>query len=237
MKACICQPEHLPWLGWFDKAAQVDVLVLLDNVQYKKRYFENRNKIRTPQGWVWLTVPVLSKGRFTQDIKDVEIDPTVEWQPQHWKAIEMNYRKARYFSSYGDELKELYLGRKWTKLADLNTALIEWGLSRLSLAPKVMKGSELGVDDRSSILLARLCEKIGADVYLSGISGKDYLEESEFSSRGVRVEYQAFRHPIYSQHHGDFEPCMSFIDLVFNAGPEAGRVLRFPAQRLDKVFT
>ena len=152
------------------------------------------------------------------------------------KDMTMNYRRAPHFALYADELKSLYLGRRWGKLADLNSAIIIWGLGKLDIAPKILAASELGVEDKSSTLLARLCEKIGAETYLSGISGKDYLDESEFLSRGVRVEYQEFHHPVYPQIHGAFEPCMSFIDLLFNAGPRSADILRDAPERLTTVF-
>lgn len=236
MIAAICQPEHLPWLGWFDKSIHADHLILLDNVQFKKRYFDNRNKIRTAQGWSWLTVPVFTRGRFTQLICEVEIDADRPWQADHWKAVQYSYANAPHFDRIAPFLEELYTRKKWRRLSELNTALIRWGLETLDLNPRLHIASELGVEGKSSELLARLCEKIGADQYLSGISGKDYIDEGEFSSRGIKVVYQDFHHPIYTQMHGEFEPCMSFIDLAANHGPEAGSMLKNPAGRMEHVF-
>lgn len=237
MIAAICQPEHLPWLGWFDKALHADALVLLDNVQYKKRYFENRNKIRTYGGWGWLTVPVLTRGRYTQKIAEVEVDAERGWQEEHWQSLRHSYRRAPHFETIAPFFEELYLKQRWKSLAALNSRIIRWGLERLELAPRIYVASELGVEGRSSELLARICEKIGAERYLSGVSGRDYLDESEFSKRGVSVLYQEFRHPVYTQIHGPFEPCMGFADLLFNHGPLAPGILKSPERRLEQVFT
>ncbi len=237
MIAAVTQPEHLPWLGWFDKARQADVLVLLDNVQFKKRYFENRNRIRSSNGPVWLTVPVLTRGRSTQTIRQVEIDPTADWAPGQWKAIRLSYARAPHFERYASFLDEIYLGRSWRRLSELNETFIRWGLERFGYRPKVLRASELGIQERASALLASICEEVGADCYLSGISGKDYLDESEFSRRGVCVRYQEFHHPVYEQIHGEFEPCMSFLDLLFNEGPRAAEIMAGGGRRLAQVFT
>lgn len=234
----IHQPEHLPWLGYLDKLARADVFVLLDTVQFKKHYFDNRNRIRTPDGWLWLTVPVLSRGRFGQPIRDVEINAGDRWQPRYWRSVELNYRRAPHFGRYAPFLAETFLQRDWKRLVDLNVHLIRWAAEQFGLERRFVLASDLGVEGAGSRLLADIVEKLGARTYLSGISGRDYLDEAEFRARGIAVQYQAFHHPVYRQAHGSFEPRMAFIDLLMNHGPESGRLLLDECtERLTEVFS
>ena len=116
------QPQYLPWLGYFDKVADSDLFVFLDLPQYKKREFQNRNRIKGPQGEIWLAVPVLSKGKFEQPIKDVEIDNSQAWQRSHWGSLEQNLKKAPYWKDYADGLKPFY-EKRWDRLCELNLEL------------------------------------------------------------------------------------------------------------------
>lgn len=234
---CITQPEHLPWLGYFDKMRSVDGFIFLDNVQFKKRYFENRNRIRTATGWVWLTVPVRSKDRFTQLLRDVQIDTTRSWQVNHWKSIQLNYRRAEYFDYYRESLEDIYLRSSWSRLVSLNIHLIRWGAEQLGVKRDFFLASELGIEGHRSDLLLAICKKLGAQTYVSGISGKEYLDESLFLNTGITVEYQEFYHPIYRQLYEPFESCMAFIDLLFNYGPESQKILfDRHSERLQTIF-
>jgi hypothetical protein len=238
MKVCIAQPEHLPWLGYFDKIAQADVFVFLDNVQFKKRYFENRNRIRTATGWIWVTVPVRSKGRFTQLLQDVEIDNDRDWQPGYWKSLELNYRRAEFFRRYRDFLEDTFAARAWKRLAELNLHLIRWAADEFGITKEFVLASALGVSGRASELLARICNQLGAKTYLSGISGREYLNEALFAASGIAIEYQTFHHPIYRQQYEPFEPCMAFVDLLLNHGPASRKILLdAQTERLPTVFT
>lgn len=238
MRVAVTQPEHLPWLGYFDKMRSTDVFVFLDNVQFKKRYFENRNRIRTATGWTWLTVPVRSKGRFTQVIRDVEIDGERQWAPGYWRAIELNYGRGAPFARYVGFLRDTFLGRTWVRLADLNIHLIRWAAAEFGLTPRFLLASELGVGGRSSELLLSICRHLGARTYLSGVSGKDYLDEGLFRTHGIAVEYQEFYHPLYRQLYEPFEPCMAFVDLLLTHGPESAEILfGSRSRRLETVFT
>ncbi len=236
-RICITQPEHLPWLGFFDKLARVDVCVLLDTVQFKKRYVENRNRIRTADGWQWVAVPVRSKGRYHQVIRDVEIEPEPRWAERYWRAVDTAYAPAPHFARYRDFVRDTLTARTWTHLAPLNQHLITWGAHQLGLSPEVVTASSLSVEGRSTELLVAICRALGARVYLSGISGKAYLDESRFRDEGIAVEYQTFHHPAYRQAYEPFVPCMGFLDLLCNAGPDARQVLCGEhAPRLETVF-
>lgn len=236
MMVTIQQPEYLPWLGFFDKVRQADTVVLLDNVQFKKRYFENRNKIRTRLGWQWVTVPVITKGRYTQLINQVEIDDISHWQKKCWMSICWNYEKAPFFQKYGSFLEETY-DKQWVYLADLNEEIIRHVIHELGIEVSIIRASALGVTGRGTNLLLEICQKLSADIYLSGISGKDYLEESKFTEQGVKVIYQEFYHPIYKQLYEPFMPCMSTIDLLFNYGDKSLDIIKgIGVERMDTVF-
>ena len=236
MIVAIHQPEHMPWLGFFDKVRQADIFVILDNVQFERNYFQNRNKIKTPQGWIWLTVPVLTKGKSTQLIQDVQINNAVDWQSKLWKSIFYSYNKAPFFQKYSNFLKQIY-DKQWTYLADLNEEIIKHIIHELGIQVKILRASTLGVTGKGTDLLLQICQKLNADIYLSGISGKDYLEESKFAEQGIKVIYQEFYHPIYKQLYEPFIPGMSIIDLLFNYGDKSLDVLKgIGVERMNTLF-
>jgi len=224
-KVSIHQPEHLPWLGFFHKIIQVDEFVLLDNVQFRKNYFQNRNKIRTAQGWQWITVPV-KKFHFNQKINEIEISYNQNWQEKNLRLIEQNYTKARYFKNYFSEFKKIY-SSKFQLLRDLNIELIKFLLGKFGINTKVYISSELlkDVGKGGTEVNLNLCKKLNADIYLSGPFGKDYLDIPKFEQAGIKVEFHQFEHPIYKQLYDPFIPKMSSIDLLFNYGPESLSIL------------
>jgi hypothetical protein len=225
----IHQPEFLPWLGFFHKMNLADQYVVLDSVQYEKNYFQNRNKIRTSSadGWNWITIPVLKKDRSTQLIQDVEIDQNViaRQQKKNWKSIEQSYQKAPYFEMYEGAFKEVLLNQEQKKIVDTNLRLISTFRDILAIQTPLTLASALETNLNGSDLLLEICEKLGADTYLSGPHGRDYLDESEFEKRGIKVKYHEFQHPEYPQIHGDHMPYMSTLDLIFNHGPDSMKIL------------
>lgn len=218
------QPECLPWLGFVDKVRQADLFVLLDCVQFEKSYFQNRNRIRTATGPEWLTVPVLTKGRSAQAIKDVRINRAEPWERRHRRALELHYAGAPFYDRFAGGLAALY-EQKWERLADFNEAVIRWIIAAFGLDRPFARASTLGVAGKRSALLRDICVATGAGTYLSGVSGRDYLDESLFAAAGIAVRYQDFRHPVYRQRYAPFVANMSSIDLLLNAGPDALRVL------------
>jgi len=145
MIVSIHQPEYLPWLGFFHKVHQSDIFVLLDNVQYEKNYFQNRNKIRTQSGRTWLTVPVLTKGKSNQQINEVKIDNKSNWSKKHWRSIDLNYKNAPYFDNYREFFFDLYK-KEWIKLVDLNETIITYLIKELEIDLKLIKSSELNIE-------------------------------------------------------------------------------------------
>ncbi len=224
------QPNYLPYAGFFDKAARADRFLIVDNVQFVKRGtfgWMHRNRIRTnsPRGWDWLSVPVLTKWRYTQKICEAEIDPSVPWARKHWRAIEWNYRRAPHFEEYADEFRRLY-ERGWTMFADLTCAFIELIMRLLGIHRRLERTSAMGIAGRSTDLVLAMCRAVGADTYLSGVHGRDYLDVSRFEAAGIRLVFQEFKCPEYPQcWPGAFVPDLSAIDLLFNCGQESLRVM------------
>jgi hypothetical protein len=223
MKVTIHQPEHLPWLGLFHKINLADVYVILDNVQYRKNYFQNRNKIRVPGGYCWLTVPV--KNEFGKHIKDVLIDNSNKrWKKKYWGSIYFSCKKAPFFDKYSEFIKSI-LEQEWAYICELNIAIITKFLKFLNLNPLIVKASDLGVEGKGAELLLNICRKLEAKVYISGISGREYLNIESFKEAGIEVIFQEFRHPIYQQLYQPFIPCMSITDLLFNYGNKSIEVI------------
>jgi hypothetical protein len=224
MTITIHQPEHLPWLGFFDKVRQAQKIVLLDSVQFEKNYFQNRNQIRNKGGPLWITVPVLGKGRSEQRIMDVEIDNTRHWRRDAWRSLEMNYRRTLFWGEYSPFFEELY-EQEWTRLVDLNVCILKWLSGQLGLRRDFIRSSESGCEGSGTELLVALCRKTEATIYLSGAHGRDYLDPVLFDAAGILVKYQDFRHPTYRQLYAPFVPNLSAVDLLFNHGPESGKIL------------
>jgi len=220
----IHQPQYLPWLGYLDKIDKSQIFVFLDNVQFKKNEWQNRNRIKTAQGWQWLTVPVIHK--FPQKIYEVEINNTVAWRKKHLQALITNYSKTPFFREHIGFFEETY-DCDWHYLADINIHIIRYLTMSLGMRDKKFcRASDLKLSDGKTARLVELCEQLGGDVYLAGRSGSEYLDLAKFKEAGISVQFQDYRHPRYEQLYGDFEPCMSAVDLLFNHGSESLAILR-----------
>lgn len=221
MKISIHQPEHMPWAGFFHKVNMADVFVVLDNTQYRRRYFQNRNKIRVKEGWQWVTVPVTSGDRDATMIKDVLIsDDDARWREDNIESIYHAYCKAPYFDEYWPGLKRIY-SEPIRSLRDLNLALIMFFFEKLGIDKKPVLASGLDVSGRKGDLILDICLALKANTYVSGISGQDYMDMGKFADSGVSVLVQEFHHPVYRQRHEPFIPCMSVIDILFNCGDKS----------------
>lgn len=216
----IHQPNFLPWLGFFHKMTLADLFILLDNVPFTKNSFQNRVKIKSAQGEQWLTVPVLTKGRFGQLTREVPINKTTRWQKAHLAALRTNYRRAPYYEEVLAWLEPLYRETP-SHLAAFNQSLIEAMLHQLSLPSKLVVASSLALEGSGPELLLHLVQAVSGDVYLSGPSGRDYLDTSIFQRAGIKVQFQQFHHPVYPQLYGGFIPGLSVVDLLMNVGSSA----------------
>ncbi|MDP2729862.1 MAG: WbqC family protein [Dehalococcoidales bacterium] len=225
MIAAIHQPNYLPWMGYFYKIVNCDIFVFLDNVQYTKNGYINRNMIKTPQGAAWLTVGVLTKSRHGQLVSEVEINNSLPWSIIHQKSMFQSYSKAPYFKNYASFFQEIY-ARKWERLVDLNEALIKLICQILGInTVKFLFASELNVSGHSTELLVDICQAVDCDIYFSGPSGQDYMDEQFFVNQRITLRYSDFKHPAYNQLWGDFVPNMSIIDLLFNEGEKSLEIL------------
>ena len=224
MILAVHQPQYLPWLGYFDKIDRADVFVLLDTVQFKKNEWQNRNRIKTAQGAQWITVPVLY--HFPQLIQDVEINNREKWQHKQRQTILSNYRKARCWSMLEPFFEEIF-SSQWDMIAKLNIHVVKRLAAILGIETPLFVASEMGVfpedpDER----LSAITRHFGADAYLAGSGGHGYMDLEKYRESGVEVIFQEYRHPVYEQLYGDFEPFMSVIDLIFNHGKESLNIIR-----------
>jgi len=215
------QPNFIPWIGYFHKMAQADKFVLGDDVQYTTHGFINRNYIKTRQGKQWLTVPVITKGKGLQRINEVRIDKDQNWQQKHWSTLELNYKYAPYFEYYADYFQQLYK-KKWEFLVDLNIELIEFVRKQLNIPCPIQLSSELDLRSDATERIVDMATKTGCTKYLSGESGKNYMNEKLFEDAGIELIYSGFQNPTYHQQFGEFVSHLSIIDLLFNEGVRAG---------------
>lgn len=221
MIVSIHQPAYLPWLGYFDKIARADLFIWLDNVQFQKNSFQNRNKILTKDGPAWLTVPVRTSGvLYETPLKDVEIDNSKNWRGKHLASIRMNYGKAPRFDGAFSALSRFY-EREWHTLDLLCRDMLDYFNVLLGVTTPIRRASEMSPGGAKSDLVLDLCRKAGATTYLSGALGRDYLDLASFAAAGIAVEFQDYKHPAYAQAYPGFTPNLAVIDLLMNeARPE-----------------
>ncbi|WHZ21316.1 MAG: hypothetical protein OJF47_000428 [Nitrospira sp.] len=230
MLVTIHQPQFLPWLGYLAKIDQADLFVALDNVQFKKNEWQNRNRVRTAQGQQWLTVPVLH--RFGQRVNEVGINTTVNWKARHLRALELHYARARYREPYLSELRDLY-DAPWTNLSELNLAVLRWLMRSFHITTPIRLASAYDLREEATDRLIDICLTVGADRYLCGPGAEAYMDRPRFLASGLRLEIQYFYHPFYVQCYDPFMPALSAIDLLFCHGSEAGTLLRQARQTQD----
>ncbi len=224
----IHQPEYLPWLGFFNKLMYSDMYVALDNVQYRHKYFQNRNRIMTTNGDCWVNVPVYRKGNRDLFIQDIKINNETNWREKTWKNIYFSYKKAPYFNKYSEYFENLY-SKEWNNLSDLNLDIIKNICSFLNFDIEIKKASNLNIEGVGSKLILDICTSIKPDVYISGksgIGGRGNEMEDKFFDNNIKVLYQNFNHPNYNTAFRNFVPSMSVIDLLFNYGSDSVDVLK-----------
>ena len=227
MKIAVHQPEFMPWLGFFYKMALADLYVVFDHVQFKKRYFENRNRIVSQQKEIsYIIAPVISKGRYTQAIKDVEIDNTQDWKEVLLKKIKHFYSKAPRFDSYYEDLYSVISGKDHVRLIDFNMDMINFFRKHLGISTPMFFSSQMDVKDyKASDLILQICLVNKAEVYLCGSAGRDYLKEEDFSEHGIRIEWLDYKSPEYSQLGDGFTANMSTLDLLFSHGGDSLNII------------
>jgi len=228
-KAAIHQPNFLPWIGYFHKISLVNDFVFFDDVQFPRgKTFGNRVKIKTNNGELWLTVPVLSKGDFPA-FNTILINNTVPWQRKSLKTIELAYSRAKHFEEYHKSFSEVFL-RPYERLIDLNIDLIKYIISQLAINVTLHLSSEIvsGVTTNAEDKIISIVNKLGVSVYVtgSGAGSLRYIDEERFQNENIGIEWQAYKSPVYPQLWGSFIPDLSIIDLLFNCGKESREILK-----------
>ncbi len=227
MNCVVLQPSYIPWRGYFHQIRKADVFVFYDDVAYDKHGWRNRNRIKTPSGPAWLTIPVLTRGSLTNltPIDEMRICWNRDWATKHWKAITQSYRKAPHFGTYSADLEKRYASRP-EMLADFTIDLTVLLSKMLGIdGTRFVRSSTLGVSGRKTERLLEVLRAVGATHYISGPSARDYLDEALLASAGITLEYMTYDYPAYDQPYPPFEPSVSVLDLLFAVGPDAPRYI------------
>jgi hypothetical protein len=225
MRVTILQPSYLPWLGFFEQMSRSDKFVLLDDVQYTRRDWRNRNRIRVKEGWAWLTVPVLQKSKFSQSLLETRIDNSAPWRKKHLESLRLHYCKAPFFYKYFPRWQKIY-EKEWEFLFDLCQETIHLLKDEIGIDTPLLRSSEMKTCGEKTERLLSICRELGATHYLSGEAASDYIEEGDFPSQGIELEYQKYEHPVYPQRYPGFVPQLSAIDLLFNCGEQSLSILK-----------
>ena len=222
----IVQSNYIPWKGYFDLIAAADEFVLYDDMQFTRRDWRNRNRIKTPDGTRWLTIPVQVKGRYHQRIRDTVISDA-DWPAQHWRALALSHARAPWFDWTADWLEPLYRGADMPDLSGINRHFLTAICQRLGIGTPLTDCAAYRIEGEKSARLASICQQAGASVYLSGPAARDYLDEAEFTRRGISVRWFDYDgYPEYPQLWGAFEHGVSSVDVFFNTGPQARRYMK-----------
>lgn len=225
-RVAILQSNYIPWKGYFDLINRVDEFILYDDMQYTRRDWRNRNKIKTQQGLLWLSIPVQAKGNYHQSIKDTMVsDPN--WCVEHWKTIKHNYARAKWFSKYAEILEELYRATNERRLSKINHRFLTAMCSLLGIATRITWSMDYRLADGKTERLVELCKQAGATEYISGPAAKDYIEADLFAEEQIALRWMDYSgYAEYEQLHGPFEHQVSIIDLIMNEGPDAGKYMK-----------
>jgi hypothetical protein len=223
-RIAITQSNYIPWRGYFDFINLADEFFLWDTVQYTSRDWRNRNRIKTPQGPQWLTIPV--KRRREQLIVEAEVSDR-DWARRHWKTLVQNYAKAPCFSEVRDAIESLYLEPGQERLSAINEGFIRAISELLGITTPISQAPSVARDAAPTRRLVEICRRARATDYLTGPAAKAYLDEAEFSDAGIRVQYMDYSgYPEYPQLFPPFEHRVSVLDLLFNTGREARRYMK-----------
>jgi hypothetical protein len=218
------QPAYLPWLGFFHKAMLADVFVILDDVQFERNSFTNRNKVKAQQGEQWLTIPLKTVGHLDKTIRQMEIADD-RWRKKHWQTIYNAYHKAPYFKEYAGFFEAFYRreGRSFIEqVCFMQYILLDFLGIKTTI--KYQSSPEFkGITGHKQELILNLCKYFNADTFIFGSQGRNYADVELFRQHGIRCYFQDYQHPVYPQQWGEFVPNMSIIDLLFNVGANRAR--------------
>jgi hypothetical protein len=222
MRAAVLQSNYLPWRGYFDLIHDVDVFVFYDDVQYTVNDWRNRNRVKTPNGVVWITIPIGNQN--DRRICDVEIRDRA-WARKHWLTIEQSYQRAPHFDRLAPFLREVY-AHDWRSLSELNHATIKVIAQMLGITTKFRDSREFALQSSKSDRLLSLLQQLGADEYVSGPAAKAYLDVEACTRAGITVTWKDYSgYPEYPQLHGAFVPDVSIVDTLMCCGADASHYI------------
>lgn len=225
------QPSYLPWLGYLDKLSKADVFVVMDDLQYEAQNFQNRNRLKLADGPHWVTVPLL-RGAQTDRVLDKRIDNAGRggrhhWQQRTWRTLVTHYGRAPFFERYANDLEDVYV-RRWDMLVELDLHLLDLARKWMGITRPIVRASSLGFSGTKTARIIDMCQKLGANVYLSGRGGSTgYLDTDALGRAGITTMWQRFTHPTYPQRYPGlgFVSHLGFLDLLANCGPDAAAYL------------
>ncbi len=225
-KTAIVQSNYIPWKGYFDMINLVDEFILFDDMQYTRRDWRNRNRIKTASGVRWLTIPVEVKGKYFQKIKDTVVSDAA-WNRKHWDSIVHSYSRTRHFRQYKETFEELYLGCSEKYLSRINHRFLATICNLLGIDTKITWSMDYRLADGKTERLVDLCKQVGADEYISGPTAKGYMDEEMFKKEGIKLSYMDYSgYPEYNQLYPPFDHTVSIIDLIFNEGPNVQKYMK-----------
>lgn len=223
----ISQSNYIPWKGFFDTLACSDIYVLYDDMQYTRRDWRNRNRIKTSNGLKWLTIPVEVKGKYHQKIKDTRISDPL-WNEKHWDILHQNYRNAPCYKDISDWLKPLYLNCKHLFLSEINYHFISGINNYLGIETELKFSSEFSLHEERTLRLVNICEELQANDYITGPSAKNYIDNEPFKDKNISLTFMDFEnYSEYDQLYPPFEHSVTILDLLFQKGSKASHFMKF----------
>lgn len=216
------QPNYWPYPGLIGKIMLSDSFVYVTKVQFEKKSWQKRNRIRTKEGWTYLQVPTITKGKFDQNICDVEIDNNTDWREKTLKTIQLLYGKAPFYKDYETFILETY-SKEWKYLSELNIHIMNFILKDLGSQTKIYYDKDYDFEGAKTTMLVDMCKKIDCDTYLSNLGSAAYVQIPEFTEAGLHHQYINYLGTTYRQQFGGFEPGLSILDMLMNCGREKTR--------------
>ena len=225
----ISQPTYLPWIGYFNIIDRVNSFVFLDIVQFDKRSWQQRNKIKTPNGLEYISVPVIVKGKHNQKIHEVRIQMDSKFPKNHLRSFEFNYNKSPFYSEYIEDITKIFLKTiEHQSLSILNSDIIKFICNTLKIKTKILHSTELKISGKGSELLISICDLLKSNNYLSAKGAINYLKEDKlfFDQSNIKISLVDYKHPKYMQRFGKFIPYACIFDLLFNEGQNSLNIIR-----------
>ncbi|MCI6020248.1 MAG: WbqC family protein [Clostridia bacterium] len=213
------QPNYLPYPGLIGKILHSDKFIYVSNVQLEKKSWQNRNRIKGANGEIMLSVPVLTKGKFDQSIKDTHINNNTDWAKKHFQAINLSYKKAEYYNRYIDFFDDLYK-KEWDSLNELDIYIMNWILKELNIKTEIYYDTDYEFSGKNNELLVQMTKELGCDTYLSNKGSENYVDIDMFVKNGLNHRYLNYNGVRYAQCFKEFIPYLSIFDMLFNIGSE-----------------